>query len=235
MAIVTGASGGLGTTLSSVLIQHGARVLGVDVVGEGCFVADVATEDGNRSMVEEALRRFGRLDILALNAGAQFMSPIAEFPEEQWDRLMNLMAKGPYLAMKHAWPHIARPGGRVVVTASGSSFIAEAYKSAYVAAKHAVLGLVRTAAIEGGPAGMTVNAVGPGWMRTPMVENQLEDQVRLHGLPRQQVLEAMLGRQPVKRFVETQEVAEVIAFLASDSGSGINGAFVPVDLGLLAS
>jgi 3-hydroxybutyrate dehydrogenase len=234
VAIVTGASGGLGTALCAVLHEHGAQVLGVDVVGDGCFVADVGTSDGNRSMVEEAVRRFGRLDILALNAGTQFMSPISEFPEEQWDRLMNLMAKGPYLAMKHAWAHIAHPGGRVLVTASASSFIAEAYKSAYVAAKHAVLGLVRTAALEAAPLGMTVNAVGPAWMRTPMVENQLADQMRLHDLPRDEVIELMLARMPVKRFVETREVAEVIAFLASDAASAINGAIVPVDLGLLA-
>lgn len=235
VAIVTGANGGLGTTLCNVLEEHGARVLRVDVVGESCFAADIGTDEGNRVMVEEAVRRFGRLDILALNAGVQFMAPIPQFPEEQWDRLMSVMAKGPFLAMKHAWPHIARPGGRVVVTASGSSFIAEAYKSAYVAAKHAVLGLVRTAALEGGPVGLTVNAVGPGWMRTPMVENQLDDQVRMNGIPRQRVLEKMLGRQPVKRFVETREVAELIAFLASDAASGINGTIIPVDLGLLAS
>lgn len=233
-AIVTGANGGLGVALCSVLEEHGARVLPVDIAGDGCFRADVATSEGNRAMVAEALARFGRLDVLVLNAGVQFMSPIEEFPEEQWDRLMNLMAKGPYLAMKHAWRHIARTGGRVVVTASDSSVIAEAYKSAYVAAKHAVLGLVRTAALEAAPLGMTVNAVGPAWMRTPMVENQLADQMRLHGWSRQEVLDVMLSRMPVNRFVETREVAEVVAFLASDAASGINGAMVPVDLGLLA-
>ena len=124
------------------------------------------------------------------------MSPIAEFPDDQWDRLMNLMVRGPFLAIKHAWPHIARPGGRVIVTGSDSCFVAEPYKAAYVAAKHAVLGLVRTAAVESGRLGMTVNAVGPAWMRTPLVESQLDDQVRLHDLSREQVIEKMLARMP---------------------------------------
>src|ERR1700749_3818815 len=98
VAIVTGANGGLGVALCGTLCDHGARVLPVDVVGSDCFLADVGTSDGNRSMVDEAIERFGRLDILALNAGAQFMSPIPEFPEPQWDHLMSVMAKGPYLA-----------------------------------------------------------------------------------------------------------------------------------------
>jgi len=235
VAIVTGANGGLGVALCGTLCDHGARVLPVDVVGSDCFLADVGTSDGNRSMVDEAIERFGRLDILALNAGAQFMSPIPEFPEPQWDHLMSVMAKGPYLAIKHAWPHIARPGGRVVITASSSSFTAEPYKTAYTAAKHAVVGLVRTAAVEGGPLGMTANAVAPAWMRTPMVENQLADQIRLHGRSRDEVLADLLARMPVKRFVEPREVAETVAFLASEAASAINGATVPVDLGMLAS
>lgn len=231
--IVTGAAGGLGTTLCRVLEQSGALVVATDIAGEGVFLADVRTDEGNRAIVAEALARHGRIDALALNAGAQFMAPIPEFPLEEWDRLMDVMVKAPFLAMKHAWPHIARPGGRVVVTASGSTFIAEQYKSAYVAAKHAVAGLVKVAALEGGPLGMTANAVAPGWMRTPMVERQLADQMRLHGQSRQEVIEEMVDRHPVKRFVETEEVAQAIAFLCSDAASGINGTIVPVDLGTI--
>jgi 3-hydroxybutyrate dehydrogenase len=195
---------------------------------------DIGTDAGNKAMVDAALEQHGRLDVLVLNAGAQHVAPIPDFPEREWDRLFDVMVKGPWLAMKHAWPQIARPGGRVVVTASGSSYIAEQYKSAYVAAKHAVLGLVRVAALEGGPLGMTANAVGPGWMRTPMVENQLAEQMRLHGRSREDVIESMVDRHPVKRFVEPVEVASTIAFLASDDASGINGSFIPVDLGTLA-
>jgi 3-hydroxybutyrate dehydrogenase len=234
VACVTGAAGGLGVAIVDVLERQGAHVVGVDVVGDAVLQLDIGTDDGNRAMVDAALEQHGRLDVLVLNAGAQHVAPIPEFPEPEWDRLFDVMVKGPWLAMKHAWPHVARPGGRVIVTASGSSFIAEQYKSAYVAAKHAVLGLVRVAALEGGPLGMTANAVGPGWMRTPMVENQLAEQMRLHGRSREDVIESMVDRHPVKRFVEPLEVANTIAFLASDEASGINGSFIPVDLGTLA-
>ena len=233
VAIVTGATGGLGVSICEVFEREGATVVPVDLQGDALHL-DVGSDEGNRAMVDEALARHGRLDALILNAGAQHVAAIPEFPEGEWDRLFDVMVKGPWLAMKHAWPHVARPGGRIVVTASGSSFIAEQFKSAYVAAKHAVLGLVRVAALEGGPLGMTANAVGPGWMRTPMVENQLADQMHLHGRTREEVIESMVERHPVKRFVEPEEVANTIAFLASAEASGINGSFVPVDLGTLA-
>jgi 3-hydroxybutyrate dehydrogenase len=236
VAIITGGAGGLGATLCGTFEREGARVVGVDLHGEGLFHADVGTPEGNRAMVDEALRRYGRIDALVLNAGVQHMAPIREFPEEAWDRLMNIMVKGPYLAMKNAWDSLtARPGGRIVVTASVSSFTAEPYKAAYVSAKHAVVGLVRVAALEGGPFGLTANAVAPGGMLTPLIERQLDDHVRLHGITREEVIEGFVARHGVKRFVETQEVANVIAFLASPESSGITGVCVPVDLGMMAS
>ncbi|MFI5958887.1 SDR family NAD(P)-dependent oxidoreductase [Cryptosporangium sp. NPDC051539] len=236
VAIVTGASGGLGKSICRTFTERGARVVPVDVTGDDVFIADVGSDGGNRAMIDHALELHGRLDALVLNAGVQHVSPLESFPEDQWDRLMNVMVKGPFLAMRTAWPHLtARPGGRIVVTASGSSYIGEANKAAYVAAKHAVLGLVKVAAIEGGPAGLTANAVAPGWMRTPMVENQVEEQMRLRGLDRQGVLDLMLERSPVKRFVETDEAANLIAFLAGPESSGLNGTCTPVDLGLLSN
>jgi len=234
-AIVTGAAGGLGRAICEVLAREGACVVRVDMAGDDCLHLDVGSADGNRAMVEAALELHGRLDVLVLNAGVQHMAPLPEFPEEQWDRLMDVMAKGPFLAIKHAWPHLTRrPGGRIVVTASGSSFIAEKYKAAYVSAKHAVAGLVKVAALEGGPLGLTANAVAPGWMMTQLIEGQMADQVRLHGRPREEILASWMAQSPVERPVETAEVAETIAFLASERASGINGAIVPVDLGLLA-
>src|SRR5207245_2228056 len=164
VACITGAAGGLGVTIVEVFAREGAEVVAVDIQGDGCMHLDIGTDEGNRLMVEAALERHGRLDALILNAGAQHVAPIPEQAESDWDRLFDVMVKGPWLAMKHAWPHLARPGGRVIATASGSSFIAEQYKSAYVAAKHAVLGLVRVAALEGGPLGMTAHAAGPGRM-----------------------------------------------------------------------
>jgi 3-hydroxybutyrate dehydrogenase len=235
VAIVTGAAGGLGQAVCSTLRREGACVLGVDITGEGLLHADVGTAEGNQAMVEEALCRYGRIDVLVLNAGMQFMAPIAEFPEEEWDRLMNVMVKGPYLAMKRAWSALtARPGGRIIVTASTSSIAAEPYKAAYVAAKHGVIGLIKVAALEGAAAGLTANAVAPGGMLTPLIERQLDDHVRLRGISRQEVIDGFVQRHAVKRFVEPQEAAEVVAFLAGPESSGITGASIPVDLGLLA-
>jgi 3-hydroxybutyrate dehydrogenase len=234
VAIVTGAAGGLGSAICRTFERQGATVLGVDLEGD-CLHADVGTAEGNRAMIDSALREYGRLDVLVLNAGVQFMAPLAEFPEEQWDRLNNVMVKGPYLAMRYAWPALTeRPGGRIIVTASVSSFVAEPFKAAYIAAKHGVVGLVKVAALEGAAVGLTANAVGPGGMLTPLIEKQLADHVRLRGISREQVIEGFVSHHAVKRFVETQEVADVIAFLASKESSGITGTCVPVDLGMLA-
>ena len=236
VAILTGAAGGLGTATLRALRHAGATVVPVDVHGDDYLIADVATAEGNRRMVEVALDRHGRLDILILNAGAQAMNPIASYAESDWDRLMNLMVKGPFLAMKLAWPHLTRqPGGRVIVTSSTAGLVGAPFKAAYVAAKHAVLGLVKVAALEGAAAGLTANAVAPGWMRTPLADNQIRDHVRLRGIGQDDVIASMVAEQPARRFVEPAEVAALITFLASDGGSAINGACIPVDTGTLAS
>jgi 3-hydroxybutyrate dehydrogenase len=236
VAIVTGAAGGLGTATLRALRHAGATVMPVDVHGDDCLIADVATAEGNRRMVDLAMERHGQLDILILNAGAQAMNPIASYAESDWDRLMNLMVKGPFLAMKFAWPHLIRqPGGRIIVTSSTAGLVGAPYKAAYVAAKHAVLGLVKVAALEGAAAGLTANAVAPGWMRTPLADNQIRDHIRLRGMCRDDVIASMVAEQPARRFVETAEVAALITFLAGDGGSAINGACIPVDTGTLAS
>lgn len=235
VVIVTGASGGLGTTLCETFEKEGATVIPVDLNGENVLHLDIGTAEGNRKMVDSAVSEYGRLDVLILNAGVQFVSPLPEFPENEWDRLQDIMVKGPFLAIKAAWEELTRrPGSRIVVTASGSSYLAEKFKAGYVSAKHGVLGLVKVAAIEGAPYGLTANAVAPGWMKTPLVEKQLAEQMRLRGQTREEVLRSFLERQPADRFVETSEVAAAVAFLASEAASGISGACLPVDLGALA-
>ena len=235
VAIVTGAAGGLGSAIVQALRQAGAIVVPVDVHGDGCLIADVATAEGNRRMVDLAVKRHDRLDVLVLNAGAQAMDPIASYAEADWDRLMNLMVKGPFLARKFAWPQLTRqPGGRIIVTSSTAGLTGAPYKAAYVAAKHAVLGLVKVAALEGAGAGLTANAVAPGWMRTSLADNQIRDHMRLRGISRDDVLASMSAEQPASRFVEPAEVAALITFLAGPGGSAINGACIPVDTGTLA-
>jgi 3-hydroxybutyrate dehydrogenase len=232
---VTGAAGGLGSAIWRSLSDAGASVLPVDLHGDGCLVADAGTADGNRRMVEAALELHGRLDILALNAGAQAMNPIASYPEEDWDRLMDLMVKGPFLAMKFAWPHLTRqPGGRIIVTSSTLGLGAVPYKAAYVAAKHAVIGLMKVAALEGAEQGLTANAVAPGWMYTPILENQIQQHMSLRGLSREDVIAGMVAEQPGRRFVEPAEVAGLVTFLASDAATAISGTCIPGDTGTMA-
>ena len=235
VAVVTGGAGGLGRVVREVFEREGATAVGVDVAGEGCLHHDLRSEDGNRAMVEQVVELHGGLDVLVCNAGLQHMAPIGEFAESEWDRLTDVMLKGPFLAIKHAWPQLTRrPGGRVIITASTSALVGEAYKAAYVSSKHGVAGLAKVAALEGAKLGLTVNAVAPGWMWTPMAENQIDDQARLHGTSREQILSTMGDHNPAGRMIEPSEVAEVIAFLASERASGISGAVIPVDLASLA-
>jgi 3-hydroxybutyrate dehydrogenase len=187
-------------------------------------------------MVETAVNAFGGLDILVLNAGIQHVAPLATFPEGAWDQLHDVMCKGPFLGIRAAWDYLLRaPQPRIVVIASTNAVAAEPNKVAYNSAKAGVLGVVKSAALEGGPHGLTANAIAPGWMLTPLVQDRLDEYARLEGLSRDEVLDRMLSRVPVKRFIDPIEVAAVVRFLVSPEASAINGALIPVDLGLLAS
>ncbi|NPC58178.1 SDR family NAD(P)-dependent oxidoreductase [Caenimonas soli] len=229
VALVTGAAGGLGKAIVAELRERGADVHGVDIGGDGLFHADLATSSGNRDMISHVLAAAGRLDILVLNAGCQFVAPIDQFPDAEWSRLLDVMLNGPFFAIKAAWPALTKsPGGRVVVTASTASFGGAREKAAYTAAKHGVLGLVRTAALEGAPYGLTVNAVAPGWLDTAMMRGQLEVQAATMGVNTDEVLARFRAAQPSNRFVDVREVAATVGFLASPLASGVNGACVPV-------
>jgi 3-hydroxybutyrate dehydrogenase len=230
-ALVTGAAGGIGSTLVERLEADGWSVHGVDVED-----ADLTARDGNRLVVAAALERFGRLDAVVANAGFQHVAPVEDFPEEQWDRLVALLLTSPFLLAKYAWPALRESGdGRFVAMASAHSLTASPFKAGYVAAKHGVLGLVRTLALEGAAHGITAAAVCPCYVRTPLVEAQIADQARVHGLPEERVLEdVILERQAVKRLLEPSEVADVVAFLLGPSGRGFTGSPVVLDLGWTA-
>jgi 3-hydroxybutyrate dehydrogenase len=225
----------LGVAIVDEFRRQGAEVLAVDLTGDECYAADISTEDGNAAAVAEALARFGRLNTLVLNAGVQHLAPIPEFALAQWDRLLGVMLTGAFLTVKAAWPELTQaPGGRVLFTASTSSYCAEPFKAAYVAAKHGLLGLAKVVALEGAAHGLTANAVAPSWMRTAMVENQVADRMRLRGMSREDVIAEIVGEQVVARFVEPTEVASTLAFLAGPAASAITGTCVPVDLGALS-
>ena len=230
-ALVTGAAGGIGGAVVQRLESDGWSVHGVDLDD-----ADLTTREGNRIVVEAALERFGRLDAVVANAGFQHVAPVEAFPEEQWDKLLALLLTSPFLLAKYAWRALGEHGdGRFVAIASTHSLTASPFKAGYVSAKHGVLGLVRTLALEGAELGITATAVCPSYVRTPLVEAQIDDQARAHGLPRKRVLEdVILERQAVKRLLEPTEVADVVAFLLGPSGRGFTGSPVLVDLGWTA-
>jgi 3-hydroxybutyrate dehydrogenase len=230
-ALVTGAAGGIGGAIVQRLEADGWSVHGVDVDD-----ADLTTRERNRVVVEAALERFGRLDAVVANAGFQHVARVEEFPEGQWDKLVALLLTSPFLLAKYAWRALREHGdGRFVAIASTHSLTASPFKAGYVSAKHGVLGLVRTLALEGADQGITATAVCPCYVRTPLVEAQIEDQARAHDLPRERVLEeVILERQAVKRLLEPTEVADVVAFLLGPSGRAFTGSPVVMDLGWTA-
>jgi 3-hydroxybutyrate dehydrogenase len=231
VALVTGARGGIGAAIVARLEADGWIVHGVDVED-----ADLTTREGNRAVVEAALSAHGRLDAIVPNAGFQHVAPVRDFPEETWDRLLALLLTSPFLLAKHAWDALAASGeGRICVIASAHALTASPFKAGYVAAKHGVLGLVKTLALEGAELGIAATAVCPAYVRTPLVETQIADQARAHGLPAARVLEdVILERQAVKRLLEPSEVGDLVAFLLGPGGRGITGVAVPIDLGWTA-
>jgi 3-hydroxybutyrate dehydrogenase len=231
VALVTGAAGGIGAAIVSKLEADGWSVHGVDVDD-----ADLTTREGNRAVVDSALERFGTLDAVVANAGFQHVAPIAEFPEEKWDALVALLLTSPFLLAKYAWEALVASGdGRFCVIGSAHSLAASPFKAGYVSAKHGVLGLVKTLALEGAAVGITTSAVCPAYVRTPLVEAQIADQARAHGLPEERVLEdVILAPQPVKRLLEPAEVADVVAFVLGPTGRSITGAPLVMDLGWTA-
>ncbi|HEX2104405.1 MAG TPA: SDR family oxidoreductase [Solirubrobacteraceae bacterium] len=238
---MTGAASGIGRAITQRLVDGGASVLAVDLEpaedGPGePFAADLTTRDGNRAAVDAALERFGRLDAIVPNAGFQHVSPVAEFPEERWDALLAILLTSPFLLAKYAWPALVESGdGRICVIASVHGLVASPFKVGYISAKHGAVGLVKTLALEGASVGVTATAVCPGFVRTPLVEKQIADQAKAHGLPEDRVLEEVIvAPHAMKRLIEPEEVAEVVAFLLGPGGRSFTGVPVTMDLGWTA-
>jgi 3-hydroxybutyrate dehydrogenase len=239
--LVTGAASGIGRAIAQRLVDGGASVLAVDLepAEEGPgepFAADLTTREGNRAAVDAALERFGRLDAIVPNAGFQHVSPVAEFPEDRWDALLSILLTSPFLLAKYAWPSLVESGdGRICVIASVHGLVASPFKAGYISAKHGAIGLVKTLALEGASVGVTATAVCPGFVRTPLVEKQIADQAKAHGLPEDRVLEEVIvAPHAVKRLIEPEEVGELVAFLLGPGGRSFTGVPVAMDLGWTA-
>ena len=241
-ALVTGGASGIGKAIAERFAAEGARVIVNDVsaagrevadaVGGAFILADLADADQTRALAEQALRDHGGVDILVNNAGVQHVSPIEAFPDEEWERMLRIMLTAPFLLTKRLLPGMAERGwGRIVNMSSVHGLIASPNKSAYIAAKHGLVGLTKAAAVEAGPRGVTVNAVCPSFVRTPLVENQLPDLARASGVALEDVVEqVVLAQASVKRLIEPEEVAELVLFLASDAASAITGSAYAIDL-----
>jgi 3-hydroxybutyrate dehydrogenase len=238
--LVTGGASGIGLACARRLAAEGAEVTVADV--NGAAASRVADEVGGAAwevdltdtaaLAEVALD----CDVLVNNAGVQHVAPIEEFPPDRFRTMLVLMLETPFLLVRAALPHMYRQGfGRIVNISSVHGLRASPYKSAYVAAKHGLEGLSKVTALEGGPRGVTSNCVNPSYVRTPLVEKQIADQARIHGLAEDEVVEqVMLTESAIKRLIEPDEVADLVAWLAGQGAGYVNGASMSIDGGWTA-
>ena len=248
-ALVTGSTSGIGLGIATTLAGQGAQIVlngfgdmreiemtrdrlaaenGVSVVYSN---ADLSKPQAIGDMLAFARDALGPIDILVNNAGIQHVAPIEEFPPAKWDAIIAINLSSAFHAIRAVLPEMrARNYGRIVNIASAHGLVGSPYKSAYVAAKHGILGLTKVVALEAAETGVTCNAICPGYVWTPLVEKQIEDQARAHNIPREKVItDVLLKSQPNKRFAQTSEIGALTAFLCSDQALSITGAALPVD------
>ena len=254
-ALITGSTSGIGLAIAQALAKKGANIVlngfgdaaaieaeragieaqfGVKATYDG---ADMTNPAAIATMVAAAEARFGGVDILVNNAGIQHVAPIDEFPIEKWDQILAINLSSAFHAMRAAIPGMkARRWGRIISTASAHSLVASPFKSAYVAAKHGLVGLTKTAALEVATSKITVNCISPGYVWTPLVERQIPDTMAARGMTKDQVInDVLLAAQPTKAFVTSDQVAAMAVFLCCDAASQITGANLSMDGGWTAA
>jgi len=253
-ALVTGSTSGIGLGIAEALAKEGANVIlngfggkaeiealrarladtyRVTVKYDG---ADMSKADAIEAMMKSAISEFGAVDVLVNNAGIQHVAPIDEFPVPKWDAILAINLSAAFHTTRLALPGMKRKGwGRIVNIASAHALVASPHKSAYVAAKHGIAGLTKTVALEVAEQGITVNAVCPGYVLTPLVEKQIPDTAKARGITEEQVKrDVLLAAQPTKKFVTVDEVAALTLFLASDGAASMTGAVIPIEGGWTA-
>lgn len=253
-AIVTGSTSGIGLGIAKALAESGAAVMlngfgdpediemqrqsladahDVDVAYSN---ADMSRPEAIRYMVSQAEHRFGQVDIVVNNAGIQHVAPIESFPAEKWDQIIAINLSSAFHLVNAVFAGMkARGYGRIVNISSAHGLIASPFKSAYVAAKHGIVGFTKVIALEGAESGVTSNAICPGYVWTPLVERQIDDQAKSHKIPRDQVIrDVLLKNQPNKRFAAVEEIGALAVFLCSENGQSITGTALPVDGGWTA-
>lgn len=254
-ALITGSTSGIGLAYARALAAEGANVVlngfgepeaiekeraGIEAefkVKARYSAANMMKPDEIAAMVAEAVAEFGAIDILVNNAGIQHVAPVDEFPLEKWDQIIAINLSSAFHATRAALPKMKAKGwGRVINTASAHAFVASPFKSAYVAAKHGIAGFTKTVALEVATLGITVNAIAPGYVWTPLVEKQIPDTMKARGLTKEQVInDVLLLAQPTKQFVTVEQVAALAVFLCSDAAKSITGTTLPMDGGWTAA
>jgi 3-hydroxybutyrate dehydrogenase len=253
-AIVTGSTSGIGLAIAEALAGSGCSVV-INGFGEAKEIealrarlaqahavrvlyhpADMSQPEAVAALVADTERQFGAVDILVNNAGIQHVAPIEEFPVDKWNAIIAINLSASFRGIRHAVPGMKKRGwGRIINVASAHALVASPFKSAYVAAKHGIAGLIKTVALEVAEHGITANAICPGYVLTPLVEHQIPDTAKARGITEEQVVkDVLLAAQPTKQFVGTGEIAALALFLASDAAKSITGAILPVDGGWTA-
>jgi len=244
-ALITGAGSGIGKAIAEVFAREGARLILNDLAPSaaelaralgGVFIqADLSDQSSVRALAQRALE-LGPVDILVNNAGLQRINPVDEYPEDTWNMMLQVLLTAPFQLIKYTLPGMKqRRWGRIINIASLHGLVASPYKSVYISAKHGLLGLTKTVALEVGEYGITCNAICPAYVRTPLVESQIADQARTLNIPEAEVIErVMLAPAAIKRLIEPEEVAEYALFLASERAGAITGSAQVIDLGWTA-
>jgi len=254
-ALVTGSTSGIGLGIARAMAREGANVVlngfgdahEIDIIRHemvnamGVEVryspADMTKPDEIAAMVAEAEKEFGVVDVLCNNAGIQFVSPVDEFPIDKWNAIIAINLSSSFHTIRAALPAMRKKGwGRIIQTASAHALVASPFKAAYVAAKHGIAGLTKVVALETAQQGITINAICPGYVWTPLVEKQIPDTAKARGITEEEVKrDVMLAAQPTKEFVTIEEVAALAVFLTTDAARNITGAMLPIDGGWTAA